>query len=108
MYTDMMNCYVGSAVYMLWCVAIIGSIIDVHAVLTCLLHLHVSASIVGLRAKMGAGFSRMNDLTIIQTTQVRGTDTMYSLVPRPSHCLVLIACSMQKWRGKARSILSRE
>ena len=24
----------------------------------------------GLRAKMGAGFCRMNDLTIIQTTQV--------------------------------------
>lgn len=24
----------------------------------------------GLRAKLGAGYSRMNDLTIIQTTQV--------------------------------------
>lgn len=44
---------------MLWCVAIIGS-------------LYISPLIPGLRAKMGAGFSRMNDLTIIQTTQVRG------------------------------------
>ena len=50
--------------YMLWCVAIIGS-------------LYISALIPGLRAKMGAGFSRMNDLTIIQTTQVRGFWTHY-------------------------------
>ena len=33
----------------------------------------------GLRARMGAGFSRMNDLTIIQTTQVR-SHTNFRLV----------------------------
>ena len=27
----------------------------------------------GLRARMGAGYSQMNDLTIIQTTQVRSS-----------------------------------
>ena len=38
------------------------------AVLHCLLLYPIIA---GLRSKMGAGYTRMNDLTVIQTTQVK-------------------------------------
>ena len=61
------------------------------AVLHCLLLYPIIA---GLRSKMGAGYTRMNDLTVIQTTQVKKTPQMVvaCLTSIRSVCVCMCTC----------------
>ena len=43
----------------------------------------------GLRAKMGAGYSQMNDLTVIQTAQVYTYHTTGIYLPYNSHTSIV-------------------
>ena len=58
----------------------------------------------GLRAKMGAGFCRMNDLTVIQTTQVRISDIMFIVIG--CVCLKLFRISVYQFLNIGLGVLS--